>query len=80
MNREDIIKLAREAGWPHAWMDAERLERFAALIASRVAAAAKEEEREANIKAADDQWVKDPRISGGEAIRARGETSSRGQA
>lgn len=34
MNREEIIKLAREAGWPHAWMDAERLERFAALVAA----------------------------------------------
>ena len=34
MNREDIIRMAREAGWQHAWMDAERLELFAALVAS----------------------------------------------
>ncbi len=34
MTKEDIIRMAREAGWPHAWMDAERLERFAALVAA----------------------------------------------
>ena len=60
MNREDIIKLAREAGidtlnglrddgtasvYYEAWP--EQIERFAALIASRVTAAAKAEEREA---------------------------------
>jgi len=31
-------------------------------------------EREACVKAADDQWVRNPNVSGGDAIRARGET------
>jgi hypothetical protein len=31
-------------------------------------------EREACAKAADDQWVRDPTVSGGEAIRARSNT------
>jgi len=56
MTREDIIHMAREAGliyWTHNrwWMDAgepgDELERFAALIASRVSAAAVEREAEA---------------------------------
>lgn len=38
-----------------------------ALTAVLVAAA----EREACAKAADDQWVKNPNVSGGDAIRAR---------
>ena len=63
MTRDDIIAMAREAGliyWTHNrwWMDAgefgEEIERFAALIASRAAAAAKEEEREACAKAVED--------------------------
>ena len=40
MNREDIIKLARKAGFnPQSLYMESRLERFATLIASRVAAA-----------------------------------------
>ena len=49
MNREDIIRMAREAGidWHKHWDDEEnRLERFAALVA----AAAKAEENEACAK------------------------------
>ena len=36
MNREDIIKLAREAGFAYSWSEAagEALERFAALVAA----------------------------------------------
>lgn len=36
MTREDIIKLAREAGFAHSWSEAagEALERFAALVAA----------------------------------------------
>ena len=60
MNREDLIRMAREAGllvigtadgseavytWPQGITD--ELERFAALIASRVAAASASVEREA---------------------------------
>ena len=53
MTRDDIIAMAREAGliyWTHNrwWMDAgefgEEIERFAALIASRVAAHIRETE------------------------------------
>jgi hypothetical protein len=34
---------------------------------------AREEEREACAKVADDQWVRNPNVSGGDAIRARGQ-------
>ena len=74
MNREDIIRMAREAGCHEAshpmnpWsVTQEALERFAALVAALVAAA----EREAIIQAmpgghsVDPQWVCD-------MIRARG--------
>ena len=71
MTREDIIKLAREAGWPHAWMDAERLERFAALVAAA--------EREACAKACEERqevfqkyYTKGLAAMCAEAIRARG--------
>ena len=98
MTREDIIHLAREAGliyWTHNrwWMDAgefgEEIERFAALIASRAAAAAKEEEREACAKVCDsmrptkqefDQRFYTACTLNANAIRARGETTSRGNA
>ena len=88
MTREDIIHMAREAGliyWTHNrwWMDAgefgEEIERFAALIASRVAA----EEREACAKVLDhmaDEMVREMEPSTAVAwvqskaasIRARG--------
>lgn len=114
INREDIIAMAREAGliyWTHnRWfMDAgefgEELERFAALIASRVAEHIREtefkpdwnnyrqgfadgaaEEREACAELVDAnarQCGTAVRLileSNAAAIRARGETSSRGQA
>jgi hypothetical protein len=32
------------------------------------------DEREANAKVADDQWVRNPHVSGGDAIRARGKS------
>ena len=36
MNREDIIRMARECGWSKEYLEIgdERLERFAALVAS----------------------------------------------
>ena len=36
MTRDDIIRMAREAGWSYmeAGMDAQRLERFAQLVAA----------------------------------------------
>ena len=36
MNREDIIRMAREAGFAYSWSEAagEALERFAALVAA----------------------------------------------
>jgi hypothetical protein len=78
MTRADIIRMAREAGFEiherkqqaRVGVDAllgidstEKLERFAALVAAA--------DREAYAKAADDQWVKNPNVSGGDAIRAR---------
>ena len=70
MNREDIIKLAREIGddW---WLDDIDLERFATLVAAAereriIAANAPEIERiNAHIKTLEDELA---------AIRARGET------
>ena len=46
------------------------LERFAELVRADAIAA----EREACAKAADDQWVRNPNVSGGDAIRARSNT------
>lgn len=79
MKRDDIIRMAREAGWPRfavdnlpGTLDMERLERFAALVASA--------EREACAKASEsqiDRWVDDrARYAASEcaaAIRARGQ-------
>lgn len=70
----DIIRMAREAGAtqytnrhlldrPFTTFSPEALERF---ITMAVAV-----EREACAKAADDQWVKNPNVSGGDAIRAK---------
>lgn len=82
MNRQDIIRMAREAGdtyccdYPDDWLfDEDQLERFAAIVA----AAAKAEEREACAQAcnqlADDmtlyaQWGANTCAT---AIRARGD-------
>ena len=58
MNREDIIRMAREAGFSsavgkHIALDVD-LERFAALVA----AAAVEREREACAKVCEQEWNK----------------------
>lgn len=92
MTKEEIIATAREAEliywFPNStfsdgrwWMDAgepgDELERFAALIASRVATAAKAEEREECAKVCDDLTVTDGLHQAkycANAIRARGET------
>lgn len=80
MNREDIIRMAREAGLPLAWISEkgviqwEQLERFAALVAAA--------EREACAKLAesticDTHLPTGVRIYGtraASAIRARGNT------
>jgi hypothetical protein len=66
MTCADIINMAREAGTTgkdQVWFTLAEVERFAALVAAA--------EREACAKAADDQWVKNPNVSGGDAIRAR---------
>ena len=67
MNREDIIRMAREAQMPFYWRTGEityldNLERFAALVASA--------EREACAK-----WLEDvvDAPNWAEAIRARGQ-------
>ena len=76
MNREDIIRMSREAGgadismngWT-SWVGTgttEFLERFAALVASA--------EREACAKVCDDLWEDDgTAYECAEAIRARGQ-------
>ena len=69
MNRDDIIRMAREAGWTeysllHA-VESQRLETFAALVAAA--------EREACAKACDG-WMHANGNDCAAAIRARGET------
>ena len=64
MNREDIIRMAREAGLPLAWIS-----EYAVRLASLVAA----HEREACARLLDDQWFK-TQSECAAAIRARGET------
>ena len=67
MNREDIIKLARECGLPSDELYHPNLERFAALVAAA--------EREACAKVCED-WIAwnmdDPGSTAANAIRARG--------
>ena len=68
MTRDDIIRMAREAGWTeysllHA-VESQRLETFAALVAAA--------EREACAKACDG-WMHANGNECAEAIRARGE-------
>ena len=69
MNREDIIRMAREAGFnPQSLYMESRLERFADLVAAA--------EREACAKHAEDFLTKGRSPLGravGEAIRARGQ-------
>lgn len=56
---ETTEKLAREAGlWT---LDVDALQRFAALVRA--------DERAKCTRLADEQWVRDPRISGGDALR-----------
>ena len=60
-----VIEMAREAGFTEgelAFMG-DNFIRFAELVRA--------DEREACAKAADDQWVRNPNVSGGDAIRAR---------
>lgn len=64
-----VIEMAREAGIgdPESdWMYWKAMERFADLVRA--------DEREACVEAADDQWVRNPNVSGGDAIRARSNT------
>ena len=68
MNREDIIRMAREAGFLPQANPAmpQLLERFAALVASA--------EREECAKVCDDLWEDDyTAFACAEAIRARGQ-------
>lgn len=57
VTREEVICWAREAGLPSDELYHPNLERFAALIASRVAAAAKAEEREVCARVCEDEDV-----------------------
>jgi ribosomal protein L17 len=73
--------MAREAGFmlraesvkgQSDWWECfdEQIEKLVALARADAIA----DEREACKKAADDQWVRDPNVSGGDAIRARRNT------
>jgi len=59
---ERFAELVR-ADEQNKWQDQTAVEIHEAIL----------DEREACKKAADDQWVRDPNVSGGDAIRARGE-------
>ena len=63
MNRQDIIRIAQEAGLPLAWIS-ENAVRLAALVAAH--------EREACARLLDDQWFK-TQSDCAAAIRARDE-------
>jgi hypothetical protein len=64
----DTIDMAREAGIVFDDRAAPFYERFEALVRA--------DEREACVKAADDQWVRNPNVSGGDAIRERSSSHS----
>jgi hypothetical protein len=72
MTRDEIIRMAREAGWPSMALDnlpgtgdMHRLERFAALVAAA--------EREACAKVCMEHWLHGGNaINCADAIRARG--------
>jgi hypothetical protein len=75
MTRDDIIRMAREAGFAHSWSEAagESLERFATSVANLVATLVTASEREAIAKMFDGEvWAYDYREIAA-AIRARGE-------
>ena len=70
-----VIEMAREI-WSagEVYVASEKnLERFAELVRADAIA----DEREACAKAADDQWVRNPNVSGGDAIRARSKNEDR---
>lgn len=78
-----VIEMAREAGFSTGtrdYADGEGGHPFVVPVASgsclheleRFAALVRADERLKCIKDADDQWVKNPNVSGGDAIRARG--------
>ena len=72
MTQEEIIEMARQAGWSYmeSGMDKQRLEAFAKLVA--------EKEREACAKYVESLYVEDAPLTTvmgaiGDAIRARGQ-------
>ena len=69
MTREDIIRMALECGWSKEYIEIgdERLERFAALVASA--------EREACARVCSEMYLEGDMDTGiaAEAIRARGQ-------
>jgi len=70
MTRDDIIRMAREAGCDIAWADS--LERFAALVAAA--------EREACAKVCDARYMGDNNREDMEARRCAAAIRARGQA
>ena len=75
-----VIEMAREVGYPLVEYEGTpyippMLEVLLEAVRADAIADAVEREREACVKAADDQWVRNPNVSGGDAIRARGQRS-----
>lgn len=75
-----VIEMARDQGLPETEVagvfivNQDDLGRFAELVRADAIADAVEREREACAKVADDQWVRNPNVSGGDAIKVRRRT------
>jgi hypothetical protein len=72
MTRNDIIRMAHQAGIPEPWVKSEQVKRFAALVATaeREACAAIANEHKDDCYDGDQDWYKCRSIE--EAIRERG--------
>ena len=67
MTRDDIIRMAREAGFVSSFINEEKFEHFAHLVAAA--------EREAILKMSEDNWFK-TQDNYEAAIRARGNNAN----
>jgi hypothetical protein len=69
-----VIEMAREAGYIKTVQGGAEVSMASMDCLERLVELARADEREACVKAADDQWVCNPNVSGGDAIRARSNT------
>jgi hypothetical protein len=70
-----VIEMAREAGYMRTVNGGAEVSMASMGCLERFAALVRADERLKCIKDADDQWVKNPNVSGGDAIRARGQAT-----